>query len=301
MTSGSVVSGALIILFLASVMVSGCVIPNIPGFGAPVTGRGVVITEWKPDFSRVYAGEDVTLYANVKNTGSFEATNVNLELTDLSGWSNVKLNNPDCEMSSTRLMAGDVRYGTEGQEKMCSWTATAPDIDRGLHMVYKPKVMLCYDYESRTVLRTPSISRDELKRLQDSGSGLPSQSTISSGSPISISASTPSPIIMSAARVEFPLRISVTNGGGGMFCVPGVYGTCSGSERTNSVSIEIDSSTAVPVNCPSEITMFANKGEVSCDMYISTTTETLLQNEIDITASYRYCVDATTSVEVYGS
>jgi hypothetical protein len=301
MTSGSVMTGALIILFLLIVMVSGCVIPGIPGFGPVVTGTGVLITEWKPDFSRVYAGEDVTLYANVKNMGSFEANNVHLELTDLSGWSNAKLNTRECEMSSLTLMAGDVQYGTEGEEKMCSWTATAPDIDRGLHMVYKPKVMLCYDYTSTTVLRTPSISRDELKRLQDSGSGLPSQSTISSGSPISISASTPSPIIVSSARVEFPLRISVTNGGGGMFCVQGAYGTCSGSERTNSVSVKIESTTATPVNCPSEIVMFANKGEVSCDMYIGTRTETLLQNEIDITASYKYCVDASTSVEVYGS
>ncbi len=297
MSGGSIRSGMLLLLFLATVTTSGCV---IPGLNPPLSGQGIVISGWKPDFSRVYPNEDVTLYSNVKNVGSFQARNVYFQLTDLDGWSNVKVSDRDCESGNIELLAPNLQYGTEGEEKMCSWTATSPEIEAGLHMVYTPKITVCYDYVGRTVLRTPSISRYELKRLQDSGSGLPSQSTISGDSPVSISASTPSPIIVTETQVTFPVKISVDNGGGGMLCLPGGQKSCIDSEKMNKVGLEIKSTTASVVECPAELLIWSNRGEVTCDMSMHSRTPNLVQNEIEITARYRYCVDASTNVEVHG-
>jgi hypothetical protein len=299
MASGSTRPWIVLTLITAIMFSSGCVMPWFPI--APASGNGVVITEWEPDFSQVYSGEEVTFYSNVKNAGSFEARNVRFQLIDLDGWSDLKSNSIDCESGNINLLAPDAQYGTAGQEKMCSWTATSPSIERGLHMAYSPKVLVCYDYLSTATLRTPSISRYELKRLQDSGDGLPSQSTISSGSPISVSASTPSPIIVTDNQVTFPVRISVINGGGGMFCVSDDrLQSCTDSEKINKVSLEIKSSTATVAECPTELVFFENRGEVTCDMVITSGAQTLIENDVDITAGYRYCVDSTTRVEVQG-
>jgi hypothetical protein len=298
MASASVRPGILLLLITAIVLSSGCV---IPGFPIPsVTGKGVLITEWKPDFSQVYSSEEVTFYANVKNAGSFDAMNVHFQLIDLDGWDDLQPIGTDCKSGGISLLAPNAQYGTQGEEKMCSWTATSPGFERGLHMIYSPKVLVCYDYLSTTTLRTPSISRDELKRLQDAGDGLPSQGTMSSGSPISVSATTPSPIIITSSQVTFPVKISVTNAGGGMFCIAGGKSSCTESDKINKVSLEISSSTAVVVECPSELVFFANKGEVTCDMRMASGADTLTENDIDVTAKYRYCVDAATRIEVRG-
>ncbi|MBN2330810.1 MAG: hypothetical protein JXC85_03270 [Candidatus Aenigmarchaeota archaeon] len=298
MGTGGRVLGTILLLITAIVLSSGCV---IPGFGiTPVTGNGVIITEWKPDFPKVYSGEKVTFYANVNNAGSFDAMNVHFQLFDLDGWDEIEPVGFDCQSSGTSLLAANPQYGTRGEEKTCSWTAVSPSIERGLHMVYSPKVMVCYDYLSTATLRTPSISRAELKRLQDAGDGLPSQGTMSSGSPLSVSASTPSPIIMTASHVTFPVKISVTNGGGGMFCIAGEKSTCTNSDKMNKVTLDVISSTAIVVDCPDELVFLGNKGEVTCDLRIISGADTLVENDIDISARYRYCVDASTSIEVQG-
>lgn len=289
--------GMLILLFLVILITSGCV---IPGFTPPASGQGLIITEWKPDFPVVYGREKVTFYSRVENSGSFLARKVYFQVNNLESWDYVQASNRECESGNIELLAPNVQYGTEGEEKVCAWTATSPEISAGLHMVYKPQLTVCYDYVSRTVLRTSSISRYELKRLQDSGSGLPSQSTISGSSPVTITASTHSPIIVTDSDVTFPVKISVVNGGGGILCLPGGQESCTDNEEMNRVKLEIKSSTASVVDCPEELGLWRSRGEVTCKMNMQSRTPTLVQNEIELTARYRYCVDAATSVEVHG-
>jgi hypothetical protein len=275
------------------------VLPGFPGIiPTPSTGQGVLISEWKPDFPQVYPGEQVTFYSKVKNAGSFMARNVFFEVTDLDSWSDVKPSSIDCGSGSVNLIAPNAQYGTEGEEKDCAWTATSPNIETGLHMTYRPLLTVCYDYVSRTVLRTPSVSRYELKRLQDSGSGLLSQTMISGSGPVTISASTPSPIIVTDAKVTFPVKISVVNNGNGMVCIASGQRSCTGSGKMNMVGLEVESQTAAVVECPDELGLWRNSGEITCDMMMQSDTPTLLQNDVEITASYRYCIDATTSIEV---
>ena len=297
MVSGIARPAMLLLLFVTIALSSGCV---IPGFPVAPTGNGIQITEWKPDFNRVYSNEKVTFYANLKNAGSYDAHNVDFMIIDLDGWTEVEPQGMGCKEGGMDLLAANSQYGTLGEEKMCSWTAVSPDIDRGLHMVYSPKVSVCYDYLSTATLRTPSISRSELKRLQDGGDGIPSSATSSSGSPITVSATTPSPIIVTSSQITFPVTITMANGGGGMFCVPGDKGICTGGEKMNKVALEVRSSTAVVVECPDELLFFSNRGEITCDMRMISGDETLVENDIDITARYRYCIDASTSIEVQG-
>jgi hypothetical protein len=287
-----------VLLILVTVAASGCVIPDLPGFGTPASGHGVSITDWKPDFSLVYSNEKVTFYSNVQNMGSFKASNVNFQVGGLESWEGVKSDNPGCDSGNVELNAPDVQYGTEGEEKLCTWTATSPHIEAGLHMIYNPTITVCYQYFSKSVLRTPSISRYELKRLQDSGSGLPSQSTIAGSSPVTISASTESPIIVTDTEVTFPVKITVSNGGGGLVCMAGGFTDCTDSETINRVKLEVSSATATAVDCPTELGLFRNSGEITCRMKMRSRTQTVVQNEIELTASYTYCMDSTTSIEV---
>jgi hypothetical protein len=290
---------ALLFMFLSIMTVSGCV---IPGINPTLSGLGVEIVEWKPDFSRVYSGEKVTFYSKVKNSGSFIANNINLQVLGLESWSNKAVSDMRCESGNIELVAPNPQYGTEGEEMVCAWTATAPDISPGLHMIYNPKVMVCYNYVSRTVLRTFSISRQELKRLQDAGAGLPSQGMISGSSPVTISASTISPIIMTEKDVTFPVKISVDDGGGGIVCMPDSDKACTDSGKINKVKIEIKSATAsvAESECVGELTLLRRHGEVTCKLKMDVKTPTILQNDIGITASYRYCKESTTSIEVAG-
>ena len=83
-----------------------------------------------------------------------------------------------------------------------------------------------------------------------------------------------------------------------MACITSAQRSCTGSEKTNTVKLEVKSQTAAVVECPDELGLWRNSGEITCNMMMQSDTPTLLQNDVEITASYRYCIDATTSIEV---
>ena len=74
----------LVLPVLAVVLMSGCV----SGPAAGALGPGVVITDFKPDFTTVNSGDSVKLQLKLQNQGEVRAENAVAQIAgiDLSEW-----------------------------------------------------------------------------------------------------------------------------------------------------------------------------------------------------------------------
>ena len=129
---------------LIVLLVSGCISTSIE------TGNGVIIKNYDVGFSDVYSGECVDFDVLIKNTGSIKAEDVFVELVGLDeGWSDDEIswgrgcsgtgggpwvggeklpNEGTCRYTSSgsELLPPDILRGTEGEERVCSWSYMAP-------------------------------------------------------------------------------------------------------------------------------------------------------------------------------
>jgi len=300
---------------LLLVISSGCVLPFPTG--NTNAGKGLIITDWKSQFPEIYAGEYTVFQAKVKNTGSFEATNIHFQFTGLdeweynkitvSGWEEPKAVQKLCQYGEEglKLSPPSEEFGTEGEEIFCTWDAKPPKMRESLMMTYTPDLTVYYDYMARSVLSATVLSRMELKRLQETGGEFPFENKISGDSPVLIDASVESPIIVTeAGKVTFPIRITVRNAGGGLICyrMKGKAGGCGDSANLNKVSLEITSGSAkLTGDCtnPIELSLWkGSEGSVTCRMQADAPEYALKQIMIDVTAYYRYYTDAETPVKV---
>ena len=115
----------VLILIAPLILLSGCV-------SQVQTGNGVVIKEFRSDFSTVYSGEAVSFYVTVQNIGSFDASDVWIELLGLDPefcceqagagpWvSGEKLpNEPECRYTEGHfsLRAPNTFWGVPGEKR----------------------------------------------------------------------------------------------------------------------------------------------------------------------------------------
>ncbi|MCJ7816466.1 MAG: hypothetical protein MUP55_01290 [Candidatus Aenigmarchaeota archaeon] len=218
---------------LAIVLVSGCTTGQTTG------GSGVVVKEFAPEFTEIYAGEPVTFRLLVKNEGSIDAINGHAELLGLDeDWCGSQMDKcttsqggrpemlPNEELcrytysKGFKLLAPDPQRGTQGGTQICTWTYKAPPIQQGFTIPYTPTVRTFYSYKSGAVkLITFGPSR-ELRTIQDTGGKLPTETKSQTSSPIMLDIQTQGPIRFwpEEKAVVFPLEITIKNVGGGVAC-----------------------------------------------------------------------------------
>ena len=244
----------LTLSFLAVLFVSGCT-------STTTGGTGVVVKEFAPEFTEIYATEPVTFRMLVKNEGSVEATSVHAELLGLDeDWCSSQTGTQTCTPSSGtqrmemqpnenacrypgdgfKLLAPDAQRGTSGGSQICTWTYKAPPIPQGFTITYTPIVRTFYSYKSGVAKLITFGSSSELRTIQDSGGTLPTESVSSTSSPIKLDIVTKGPIRFwsDEQKVIFPLEITITNVGGGVACaypdinkIPSQYTTDTASNK----------------------------------------------------------------------
>lgn len=221
----------LIIPLLAILLVSGCTAGNT------TSGTGVVVKEFAPEFTEIYAGEPVTFRLLMKNEGSVDAANVHAELLGLdedwcnptqgcttsSGNRQEKLPNEDeCKYggSGFNMLAPDTQRGTSGASHICTWTYKAPPIQKGFTITYTPIARTYYSYSGGVTKLITFGSSSELRRIQDSSGKLPVETKSQSSGPITVDIQTQGPIRFwsDEKMITFPLEITINNVGGGVAC-----------------------------------------------------------------------------------
>jgi len=221
---------------LAIILVSGCTTGNT------TSGTGVVVKEFAPEFTEIYAGEPVTFRLLMQNQGSVDAKNVHAELLGLdedwcggqgsttltqcstsAGNRQEKLpNEPECRYGGDgfNMLAPDAQRGTSGASHICTWTYKAPPIQKGFTIAYTPIARTYNSYTGGVTKLITFGSSSELRRIQDTGGKLPVETKSQTSGPIQVDIQTQGPIRFwsDEKKITFPLEITVNNVGGGVSC-----------------------------------------------------------------------------------
>ncbi len=320
-----------VIPIMAILLVSGCT--NIT---TTTGGKGVSVKEFAPDFSEIYSGEPVTFRLLVKNEGSVDTMGAHAELLGLDedwcgngenscgasyGGRLEKLpNEPECQYEGEgfSMLAPDPLKGTSGSSHTCTWSYKAPLLDKGFAITYTPVARVFYPYKSAVTKQITFGSSSELRRIQDSGGTLPTETSASTDSPIQLAIQTSGPIRFWEDNVAFPLEITISNAGGGTPCSTGGTGldsmkdSCkaavSGEDAKNKVTLkvtldpgmEVMDEECEPLTSGETIPLLKGQNAFVCDIVISGLSEIASQRTIKAEAFYEYFTDTQSSIKVTG-
>lgn len=278
----------LFALPVAIILVAGCI-------QVPVTGEGLIIEVFEPDFLQVYSGEPVNFRLLVKNMGSVDATDVKPIITGVDNWRSA---GGTCD--EWRSISASVPYlGIEGGSQNCVWTLEAPEVPEGLSTTHNPIVRLYYAYRTSVVKTVFIASRRELKVIEDSGKALPAETKSSTSGPITMDIKSIGPIRFWESSVAFPLEITVNNMGGGVVCP--TVSDCENGQRWNSMKLDIEGEEIIISECKlDEVSLWRGKSNTFvCDVTVSGLSDvSSIMKTISIEATYGYFIDKTTSVTV---
>ncbi len=294
----------LFALLLPALLVSGCVAP-IPGVTTgTVSGAGVTIEAFEPDFKQIYTGEPVQLQLKVKNTGSVDATDVNVEIFGIE-WGDPE-EGTTCPLSDSKgkiadkLIAPDPARGTAGGSQTCIFTYKGGQVPEGLTLTFNPSVRVRYQYSSETVKTITLLPIAEARRIEQGGQKLPSETTSSTNSPIALTITTKGPIRVFEDGVEFPIEVQIKNVGGG------VVATSTDSKDWNKLDYVIKlpaEGVTATTDCKLSGTLTLFKGQtntISCLVKADSVGNPTLKQVTVSTSNYYYFIDKTTSITVTG-
>jgi hypothetical protein len=284
-----------LLVFLSFVLlVSGCTFTQVE-----VTSNGVEVESFEPDFSNPYSGESVMFRMLMRNTGSSDALVVSANVLGLENtWTQSNVN---CD--TTNLLAPDVLGGIPGGAHQCSWTYKAPTLSTGQSITYDVTGRVLYRYSSATTTIVTFGSYDEIRNLQDSGQGLPAQTTHSSEGPIEIVIQINGPIRFDENEngVDFPLYITVNNLGGGTVCNTDNPTECEEQDIQGKVSLEFSADDVTFTGCNRVMSLLSGTNSYSCDAKATgLQNQVLTQRTITASTSYSYYSDVETAVTVSG-
>jgi hypothetical protein len=284
-----------VLILICSVIVlsvSGC---TIPGPSAS-TGAGVIITDFTTEFSEYYLKEPVMFKVKIRNTGSVDAENININLLNLDGWTEVDAG--ECRIS--KLMAPNPDMGTSGEIHICTFKYKAPDnLPQGLSFTYHPIARMSYEYGSSTIESITIAPRAELRRIQDTGTALPAETVSTGQGPVLLSIETKGPIKFweDSSSVIFPIEIKATNVG---------KGRSSYGDNPNELGVKITLPIGLDANSDCAISSSFTKGtlwqgktyESICKITAIGSSESPVQKVIRVDAKYKYSVDMQATVRV---
>jgi hypothetical protein len=289
-----------VIPLLAVMIISGCT--AIPG-GVPVSGGGVAIEAFEPDFPRLNTGETVQFRLSFRNKGSAESVVKSISISG-ADWLATGADMIDTcgPLANTQLLPARPDLGTQGESRNCYWEFTVTkqkvNIPEGLSITYTPIAKLSYTYRSSTIKSITIGTSQELRLLQDRGSALPAETTSKSSGPVDITIDSKGPIRVSGTEVSFPIEIKVTNTGGGIVCKT----DCNNAEEWNRMAITIDTGDMDNDCQTEEISLWKGQtNTIGCKVTIRGVPEGRIQKLIQVSTGYEYLVEKTTSVTVTGA
>ncbi|MBL7160278.1 MAG: hypothetical protein ISS93_00295 [Candidatus Aenigmarchaeota archaeon] len=283
---------------LAVLIVSGCV--------STVGGNGVIIENFEPDFADAFGGEKITFQAKIRNTGSVGAKDVHAHVIGLGEWGagttgGAKSDKIEMDCNGKKgvtLLPPQPDFGTTGEVAVCSLLIQAPTPPKGLPVTYQPGLRVYYKYSSSVIKSINVGSQQELRRIQNTGAALPTETVSQTSGPVAITVVSKGPIRMFGSEVEFPVEITVSNVGGGVVC----SSNCDDKgSNWNRIKISTEFSGKQINDCSKEFTLFRGQSNtIVCKLKISDApTSGVIQKSVSVEASnYGYFIDSATSVEV---
>ncbi|RLJ01624.1 MAG: hypothetical protein DRP11_04110 [Candidatus Aenigmatarchaeota archaeon] len=301
-----------------TVLIGGCTVPGIPegvgGGGGAITGTGLVITDFSPDFSSVRSGDSLELYLEVENRGQAPAVGpfaylYGINMDDWGSDDSDRVHYLANDLSGT-LEPPDENLGVPGEVSDTSWSLTAPDVDPGIKSTYEPRVRVFYKYTNGATARIPLISESEADRMRSAGEALPSSvDIITTAGPIGVEVTARAPVIIkSGSDNSFRTIVRLTNLMGGSPYNPDKHGdTEIGQDDLNIVratlsvsSGTIDCGDGPDTSFTKDVSLRRGTGTVSCDIDPPDTVATREDMTLKVELEYGYMVDSVTSIEVTG-
>lgn len=292
-----------VFLIIVIVAISGCIFPSAS------TGSGVVIEEFRPDFSQLMSDESFTLELKVKNAGSMYARRVFFDLLNTVG------SDGRTQIYCTRGCGDNLdiypmnpESGTSGETKTCFWECDAPEgVPYGVKINYNPIIRVKYNYESSALALINFVSREELKNMQSSGAPMPFESSRSTNAPIALTIIFKGPIRYwdNIGRVGFPIEIKIDNVGGGVPCYP----DCENKDDWNKVRLKTSFGGNINLEeCDfqgsKDVLLWEKSRSVRCQAtfndVLGIEAAGLTTRTFGIDAEYEYFVEKTTTIEVTG-
>jgi hypothetical protein len=319
---------SILILPILIVLVSGC---TFPGTTSSVeTGNGVVIKEFAPLFSEVYSQEPIKFNLKFKNTGSVKAEGVFAEVIGIDNdwydssfnvggpWSTTGSEKfPDQEScrhngNHADLLPPDQQYGTEGESMTCTWTYKAPKIPDGAKIEYDVWARVFYTYSTTTIKSITAGSQEQIKRYIEDGKSIPVSTVQTTSSPIQLSLTVQEPIRYWEDRTEIPVKIGISNVGGGTPCKEGECKKTSqghDDDSWNKIMLKISFPEGEDIRLAGGCEEFSEGREVlilpgqensiTCKLELGDLdTESIEQRTIGLSAEYSYFVDQKTTIKV---
>jgi hypothetical protein len=300
----------LLIPVLAVVLISGCVTGSSPGLGA-----GLAITDWKPDMTQVYSGDDVRLQLRLQNQGENRAENVRAELAgiDVSEWGTFSGFLQSQEVAATMLPV-DTTSNTPGEVRTVEWRLQAPGLAKGTDFSYTPIVKVSYDYKTSAQKPITLVDVDELRRIQQQGKSLSSKPTTTSAGPLTVDIQTGNYVKTSddfGTQYDiFPVYIKVTNtewANGGTAVQQG-FGFSEGDYPVQ-LSITPPSGTSFVYSgygsdCSSmvDVNLWQGKdAEITCEFEVTNPPTFQQEKLIKVDLDYRFQTESSTSINVVGT
>lgn len=207
---------ALVLIAVAAVIFSsGCLEGVWPQGETMVTGNGVVVNMFEPDFPELEPEDEFDLYLEVENIGGTDAEKVYAHLfnIDADEW-NVSSESVNID----GLEAPDEVAGIPGDIGEATWEMQAPTVPEGVVFEYSPKVRLMYEYQTVASASIPLMEKSEYKRLKERNMlNVPAITTDVSKGPLAVTVSARTPIVIDdygEDTVEFRINVNLLQAGG---------------------------------------------------------------------------------------
>jgi hypothetical protein len=215
----------LLILLVFIVILSGCTFPGGGGGAQTVSGNGIVITKFSPDFSEIRSGEPIMLTLSIQNVGGAIANNIVAQIfggvSSGTGWVFDADTPATKALTPSSLRPADPVNNLPGESLDYVWRVTSP---AGLKVKtsYDAGIRVYYIYNTSAIATVRFYTNSYLKSLPQTqyqslikSAGVISQA--SSAGPISISFSTGArPLVIYGTPGEtYALQITFNNVGSG--------------------------------------------------------------------------------------
>ena len=313
----------ILLATLAIVFIAGCTQVQVPQIFQQTTtvvgGTGMVITEFAPDQTEVYGGQNDRFMMTVSNKGGHSVLDSD-SLVYLTG-SAVDLTGDDTIYWTGATETLIKKFGKEmkpydpvrdipADEKTISWTLQAPNISKGEQTEYLFIGRVYYDYQTKVTGNVWVYSETEADAARAANRQLQKSTWSATSGPVAINARvTQDPVILYGSENSFTLVIKVSNVGGGVLYEKGAidYSTTNPddlaltSDQINRVTISGNiGGTPLPSDCTGTHELVGGKDlTLTCDVTI-TPPATFQGFPITITADYGYYTERTASVTVSG-
>lgn len=282
---------ATLALLAVAIFFSGCTGLTTTGGGTGVAA-GVIIKEFRPDISEIYAGDQTSFYLTVENVGESDATEVSAKFFGLgTDWTTVPQTEPIGELTRSQP-----EFNVPGGVADTIFTVTSPTNARG---PYQASVRVTYGYSTVATGQLKVYNNEYLKTIPQQSETIMKSSALESftvkSAPVSIAlAGVARPLVYRGnATNTATITVQISNKGQG-YPYLGV--------DTDGRKVKVDSVKINNANCNNTFVAtptIPRDGSASfaCKFKIPAVGEYQVI-PIEISISYNYYVDATSSIKV---